>query len=348
MMNRFIGLFAFLFMFATTAEAKVHSYDKKNAIGFFKQGTIALSENRFGDAVSAFEAAIKNAPDAARLYVNLGTTWLSLKRCERAVRNYHIYLSIAPDGVYAGRVKEALGECVGVPPISGKEWGILELPVSESSFEVGGIVLNSENSREIVLSVGVHLVKMSSASSVYSGSIEIKVAGRIKLNVERDLKAVTAIPVAIATVAPKAAKQIPENVSQDPPEAMKLTADALAEIDSNKIVESANPPESSINFYAWSMLGAGVVASTVGIIYGMTAQDTNDKSKKLSSEDPQQSSLRSDYDSQRSIGITSLSLGLAALAGGTAWIYWSNGKKKSTASQWWVQFNGSIQLGGKF
>jgi TolA-binding protein len=71
-------------------------------------GFVYFKQNRFAEAARWFEITLKADPSRAVAYLNLGDAYTNTSEPEKAQKAYRTYLELAPAGVAAERVREAL------------------------------------------------------------------------------------------------------------------------------------------------------------------------------------------------------------------------------------------------
>jgi tetratricopeptide (TPR) repeat protein len=100
------------FDLAATASAKAAELSGPagagNAEALYNQGVILFNGQKFAEAKTQFEAAVKSDPNMAPAFYQLGMTALNLGQIPEAVGALETYLKLAPDGPKAGEVKAAL------------------------------------------------------------------------------------------------------------------------------------------------------------------------------------------------------------------------------------------------
>jgi tetratricopeptide (TPR) repeat protein len=74
----------------------------------YNQGVILFNSQKFADAKTAFEAAVKADPNMALAHYQLGMTALNLGQIPQAVESLQTYLKLDPNGPKAAEVKAAL------------------------------------------------------------------------------------------------------------------------------------------------------------------------------------------------------------------------------------------------
>ncbi|HVZ21375.1 MAG TPA: tetratricopeptide repeat protein [Vicinamibacterales bacterium] len=74
----------------------------------YNQGVIFFNSQKFADAKTAFEAAVKADPNMALAHYQLGMTALNLGQIPQAVESLQTYLKLDPNGPKAAEVKAAL------------------------------------------------------------------------------------------------------------------------------------------------------------------------------------------------------------------------------------------------
>jgi tetratricopeptide (TPR) repeat protein len=72
----------------------------------YNQGVIAWNAGKAEDAKKAFEEALKIDPKHANSHYQLGMCLINLGKLPEAVTEFETYLQLAPDGQYAGQVKQ--------------------------------------------------------------------------------------------------------------------------------------------------------------------------------------------------------------------------------------------------
>jgi tetratricopeptide (TPR) repeat protein len=85
-----------------------------NAEASYNQGVILFNGQKFAEAKTAFEAAVKADPNHALAQYQLGMTALNLGQIQDAVTALEAYLKVDPNGPKAGEVKASLPALQGM------------------------------------------------------------------------------------------------------------------------------------------------------------------------------------------------------------------------------------------
>jgi tetratricopeptide (TPR) repeat protein len=90
---------------AKSAELSIAAGGSGNADSLYSAGVGLWNANKFAEAGSTFEAALKADPNHADSHFMLGKVYLNLGKLKEAAGEYEIYLKLQPDGKNAAEAK---------------------------------------------------------------------------------------------------------------------------------------------------------------------------------------------------------------------------------------------------
>jgi tetratricopeptide (TPR) repeat protein len=249
----------------------------------YLQGREAYRAGRLAEAAAEFRAAFDVFPQSPRLAFNLGRSLERLGRPGEAATAYRKYVELAPGAEDAGTV-EALARSLEEQAAARRPTLIALTRPSGASVTVDGVAMAEQTPLRAPIAPGAHLVVLR-----LDGYREEAVAIEVAENETRtiDLVLVAAPAGAGALVAP-------------PPEVEPKSASGRSTL-------------------AWSLVGGGALAASIGAVLHSNALETADAVKPLQPTETDRArweTLNEDFSRQRLGASVSYGVGGALVTAG--------------------------------